>query len=197
MAVKQPESVAATLPLDEVIRLLQREGLFEFADGERTLLVPGVAEHSEIIKLLYAVLLQIEQQSGVIRAYSETPYVLMFGPDWVTGVRVPDVMAFATSRMTDYKERTADWKRKPFVLVPDLCVEVVSPNDIYAEVDEKVQRYLSDGVRLVWVVNPRIRSVHVYGDERTPTRRLTAEDTLDGGEILPGLALPVRDLFPA
>ena len=60
MAVKQPESVAATLPLDEVIRLLQREGLFEFADGERTLLVPGVAEHSEIIKLLYAVLLQIE-----------------------------------------------------------------------------------------------------------------------------------------
>ncbi len=57
----------------------------------------------------------------------------------------------------------------------------------------KIQRG-DRGVRLIWVVNPRTRSVHVY---RPPAevRRLSESDTLSGEDVLPGLAVPVAEIF--
>lgn len=74
--------------------------------------------------------------------------------------------------------------------MPDLCVEVISPSDVYSEVDAKIERYLNDGVRLVWVVNPRTSSVQVYHAQSTQSSRLTVEHMLDGGGTL-----PIRALF--
>jgi Uma2 family endonuclease len=79
--------------------------------------------------------------------------------------------------------------------VPDLCEEVISPNDIYLDVDEKVRGYLNDGVRIVWVVNPRSKAVNVHASGgMTP---LDETGTLDGGDLLPDFSLPVSALFPA
>ena len=47
-------------------------------------------------------------------------------------------------------------------IAPDLAVEVVSPNDLYSEVEEKVDDYLAAGVRLVWVIDPPTRTAHVH-----------------------------------
>lgn len=66
------------------------------------------------------------------------------------------------TRIQAYKAADPDWRKKPFVIVPDLGIEVISPGDSYIDVDEKVERYLSEGVKLVWVMNPRNRSVTVY-----------------------------------
>src|SRR3970040_944163 len=126
-----------------------------------------IAEHSEIIKLIYQLLLAYERERQNIVTYCETAYVLMYTPDWVAGARVPDVMVYAAPRMDSYKSQDVDWRKKPFILVPDLCVEVISPNDIYTDVDEKVDRYLADGVRLIWVVNPRTGSVQVHQTNST------------------------------
>ena len=54
--------------------------------------------------------------------------------------------------------------------------------------------YFRSGVRLVWEIDPRSRTVSVYTSADAPTV-LTAEDTLDGGEVLPGFVLPLRELF--
>lgn len=81
--------------------------------------------------------------------------------------------------------------------MPDLCVEVISPNDIYTEVDEKVNRYLADGVRLVWVINPRTASVQVHTADSIHSARLTDEHSLSGGDVLPDFKTVVSALFVA
>ena len=77
---------------------------------------------------------------------------------------------------------------------PDLAAEVISPSDTYGEVDEKVCDWLDAGTRLVVVVDPRTGTVTSYRS-RTEIRMLTGDDVLDGGDVVPGWKLPVRDLF--
>ncbi|VTU00205.1 Uncharacterized protein OS=Candidatus Entotheonella sp. TSY1 GN=ETSY1_22630 PE=4 SV=1: Uma2 [Gemmataceae bacterium] len=80
-------------------------------------------------------------------------------------------------------------------VLPDLCVEVVSPNDLGDETETKVNEYFDSGVRLVWVVYPRHERFYVY-DSPAQVRRFTRADTLDGGAVLPGFQLPLAELFP-
>jgi Uma2 family endonuclease len=81
-------------------------------------------------------------------------------------------------------------------LPPDLAVEVVSPNDLAYEVEEKVQEYLAMGVRLVWVVYPPTRTISVRRRDRS-TAVLYPDDGLGGDDLLPGFVCRVGDLFKA
>ncbi|MCL4250068.1 MAG: Uma2 family endonuclease [Anaerolineae bacterium] len=180
------------MAMEEFIDLFNHEGPFELIDDQRRPKVPTTAEHAEIIKLLNDFLATFERNGTIVR-YTESTFVLSDRPDWVKGSRLPDVMVYAAARMVTYKAAHPDWKQKPFILVPDVCIEVVSPTDQYTDVDEKVARYLSDGVRCVWVLNARAQSVivHTLGT----IQRLTAEDTLDGGDLIPGFSMNVSALF--
>ena len=77
--------------------------------------------------------------------------------------------------------------------VPDLVAEVISPNDLAGEVEEKLAEWLDAGVKVVWVVNPTTRSVRVHG--RSGYTFLRTGDTLTAQEVLSGFAVPVADLF--
>ena len=77
---------------------------------------------------------------------------------------------------------------------PDLAVEVISPSDRYTEVDEKVAEWLAAGTSMVVIVNPRNRTVRVHRPT-TDSVLLTEEDTLDGGDVVPGWKLLVADIF--
>jgi Uma2 family endonuclease len=79
-------------------------------------------------------------------------------------------------------------------LTPDLAVEVVSPNDRYTEVAEKIAEWLAHGVRLVFVVDPRRQTVDVHRPGQRP-QTLGLDDVLDGEDVVPGWTLAVRDLF--
>jgi Uma2 family endonuclease len=109
--------------------------------------------------------------------------------------RLPDLMIYKADRMADYKASDPEWRKKPFVLVPDLCIEVVSPNDTYIDVDEKVERYLADGVKIVWVVNPRKAAVTIYSIDDDFIVKLNREKSLEENDILPGLSLRVGEIF--
>lgn len=80
-------------------------------------------------------------------------------------------------------------------VVPDLAIEVISPNDSYFLIDTKVHEYLDAGVRLVWVLNPDNRTIKVYRLDDPRPVELTIGDQLDGAEVLPGFTCPVADLF--
>lgn len=80
------------------------------------------------------------------------------------------------------------------LLVPDVVVEVMSPSNTRREMERKLGEYLSAGVRLIWYVYPEERVVDIYAASPTP-RRLTAADTLDGGDVLPGFTLKLAELF--
>lgn len=80
-------------------------------------------------------------------------------------------------------------------VAPDLAVEVISPNDLFSEVREKVEEYLRAGVPLVWIVDPVTRTVEVRrGDGSAAV--LYETDELSGEDVVPGFTCPVRDLFP-
>jgi Uma2 family endonuclease len=79
-------------------------------------------------------------------------------------------------------------------LAPDVAVEVVSPWDSSNDVQEKVREYLDAGVRPIWVVHPLQRTITAYATDRT-ARVLYEEDTLDGGDFLPGFSLLVAEIF--
>ena len=83
-------------------------------------------------------------------------------------------------------------------IAPDLAIEVVSPGDLYYEVEDKVQEYLAAGVLLVWVVNPPTKTVHVYRPRSShlgATSVVTASDTISGEDVLPGFSCPVSEIF--
>ncbi|MBC7852115.1 MAG: Uma2 family endonuclease [Pirellulaceae bacterium] len=77
---------------------------------------------------------------------------------------------------------------------PDLAVEVISPTDIYYEVEEKVDEYLHAGVALVWVLNPKLRTVRVFRPDGT-VAQLGETSVLAGEGVVPGFSCKVADLF--
>lgn len=79
-------------------------------------------------------------------------------------------------------------------VVPDLAAEVISPNDLAYEVDEKVEEWLAAGTLLVWVINPETRKVRVH-PANGPEVILKPDDELTGGEVLPSFRCKVADLF--
>lgn len=117
---------------------------------------------------------------------AETGFLLARDPDLV---RAPDVAFISRARVQAAGEVAGYWPG-----APDLVVEVISANDLYTEVEEKVHTWLAHGTRMVIVANPRHRMVAVYRSA-TQVRRLTVEDTLDGEDVVPGWTLPVRELF--
>jgi len=113
-------------------------------------------------------------------------FLLTTAPDTV---RAPDVAFIRQERIPAGLSR-----RGYFPGAPDLAVEVISPNDLYTEVDEKVGEWLEHGTLLVFVVNPRRRTVAIHRPGQS-VRILGIDDTLDGEDVVPGWSLAVRDLF--
>jgi Uma2 family endonuclease len=78
--------------------------------------------------------------------------------------------------------------------IPDLIVEILSKNDNLAYMKAKVEDYLSAGVRVVWVADPIDETVTVFR-HRVDPQILSKADLLRADGILPGLRMPVRDVF--
>ena len=107
--------------------------------------------------------------------------------------RRPDVAFVPYSRRP--RERAAP-EGRALAVVPDLCVEVVSPTDRAEEVRAKVVEYFAVGVRLVWVLYPVLQLADVF-EAADRVRVLGRADALDGGPVLPGFTLPLAELFPS
>ena len=108
-------------------------------------------------------------------------------PDTVRG---PDIAFFSTERIS----------AKPLlpgysIAIPDLVVEIASPNDKPGEVYDKARMWLSHGVRLVWVVQPDTRTVDVHRSD-VSVEVVSGDGALDGGDVLPGFSCPVGEIFP-
>jgi Uma2 family endonuclease len=76
---------------------------------------------------------------------------------------------------------------------PDLAVEVLSPSNDLSDIRIKLVNYLNAGT-VVWLVDPDKKQVEVYAPGQA--KKLGLNDTLDGGDVLPGFTLPVKAIFP-
>ncbi len=105
-------------------------------------------------------------------------------------VRKPDASFIVLERMT-----REQYEEDGFIeVVPDLVAEVISPNDMAQEVEEKLEMWLEAGVKVVWVVNPTTKTVRIHRFDGGYAF-LQASDTIAGEPVLPGFACPVADLF--
>ncbi len=105
-------------------------------------------------------------------------------------VRLPDASFVSWTRYPRKKRRRGEIP----TVAPDLVIEVLSKGNTPKEMKRKLGEYFRAGVRLVWYVNPAKRTVKVY----TAVDRFTAlheDDTLDGGDVLPGFSLSIRQWF--
>ena len=104
-------------------------------------------------------------------------------------VREPDVMFISSERMP-LTVRPDGYSE----IIPDIVVEVKSPSDSVAEVNDKARMWRDCGVPLVWAAYPETRTIDVHRADGAIIT-LYEDDVLDGGEILPGFSVPVRDIF--
>lgn len=177
----------ALLTLEEYERLPDEDGYsLELAAGRLVREPRPGARHGVIVGDLFRVLDSFVRERGLGRVVIETGFLL--AEDLPT-VRGPDVAFISAERLPAGPVPEGFWR-----LAPDLAVEVVSPSDSAAEIQEKVLQYLDAGTLAVWVVQPRTRTVEVWQPD-ADVHVVREEETLDGGDVLPGWRMEMKNLF--
>jgi Uma2 family endonuclease len=171
---------------EDVLRLMDKEDrLYELVDGVLVEKVMGYKESGIAMDLvMFLGLFVREHDLGLVT-----------GPDGTVRllgglVRMPDVAFVSWNQLPD---RFLPTEPVPD-LAPDLAVEVLSEGNTAAEMQQKLKEYFLAGVRLVWFIDPDTRTATVYTSPET-ARKLTENDALDGGDVVPGFRLPLKQLF--
>ena len=180
MTVETPPRL---MTADELLAMPDDGIRHELVQGELIAMSPAGAEHGEVAARLHVSLGSHVRRLKLGETFiADTGFWLSRGPDTV---RAPDVSFVRSERLVGTEHF--------FPGAPDVAIEVTSPSDTYTEVDEKVAAYIAAGARMVIVVNPRAHTATVTTP--TGTQRLTIDDTLEGGDVVPDWSLPLRELF--
>jgi Uma2 family endonuclease len=110
-----------------------------------------------------------------------TGFTLARAPDTV---RSPDIAYFRPGKVPD--PETPGFSET----APDLVVDVLSPEDRTREIQERAGQWLVAGTQVVWVVDPRRRTTHIYRSDGTE-EFVGPEGSLRGEDILPGFTCPL------
>jgi Uma2 family endonuclease len=171
---------------DELFRLPDDGHRYELVRGELRTMAPPGYQHGKFASRFDRRLGPFVESNQLGEVTTEVGFVLTDDPDTV---RAPDLAFIRHERLP-----APDVEHRYYRGAPDLAVEVVSPNDSYTEVTEKVAEWLAHGTRLVVVVDPRRRIVTVHRPDDAVTT-LGIDDTFDGEDVVPGWQLAIRDLF--
>ena len=121
---------------------------------------------------------------------SSTVFVLANGAR-----RSPDVSWVA---LTKWDSLTQKQKEGFPPIVPDFVIELVSPSDLrnqrYEDLQNKMQEYLDNGVKLGWLIEPKAKKVEIYRLGKQ-VEVLSNPKTLSGEAILPGFNLDLSNIF--
>ena len=172
---------------DELLRMPDDGLRRELVRGKVTVTPPAGEEHGVLAAEIIISLGSHVRTRGLGRVHAaETGFRIASNPDTVLA---PDAAFVSQERI----EKVGVGKGYRLG-APDLVVEVMSPGDSRPEMDAKVNSWLSAGCRMAIVVNPARRGAVVY----TPGNDvllLSENDVLDGGDVVPGWRLPLRELF--
>lgn len=156
---------------------------FDLVNGELIEKLPTQL-HGLIAIILAAELYNYLKLHPVGHAYIEARYRM---PDDQYNSYIPDI-----SFVSDLSREIVA-KGSAFYM-PDLAIEIKSPDDTYDGMREKAEYYLKNGSKLVWLVYPEKQLVEVRS-AKTGTDILTANEALDGADVLTGFKLPIKALF--
>jgi Uma2 family endonuclease len=185
-ALLGPHDVAA-----QSASALGDDELFEIIDGRRIEIPPRSAYSATIASRVVLKMGAFADKRSLGEVVCAMLFRLPLEEDLKRNRR-PDVAFVSYDRWpADRPQSTRD---NAWDVVPDLAVEVTSPNDLANAQQEKISEYFRAGVRLVWAIFPERRIVHVY-EAHDKIRVVTGAGILDGGIVLPGFELPLDRLF--
>jgi len=178
----------AALTADDLLRMGDAGKGYELVDGE--LREKHVSTESSRIAARFCGLLDtfvMANRLGYVVAADAGFRCFPADPELV---RKPDTAFTSYATLPRNKYKPNGFSRT----VPDLVVEVVSPNDLADRVDEKRDEWLGAGVKLVWVASISTRTVLAYRPGERP-ELLRVGDSLSAPDLLPGFTVPLADLF--
>jgi Uma2 family endonuclease len=180
-------STTQILTAEQLFRMPDDGFRYELVKGELKKMTPAGFKHGAIVAGLTALLTRHvkENDLGVVSG-AETGFKIGSNPDTV---RAPDIAFVRRERIPPAGLPDTFWPG-----APDLAVEVLSPNDTVYEVEEKVADWLLAGVRMVWVANPKQRTMRIHRPDGE-VQSLTENDTLDGQEVVPLFRCRVAEIF--
>jgi Uma2 family endonuclease len=189
MEALAPWAEPVLMTAEELLCLPEDEWHYELVEGRLVRMSPTGAGYGRIVRALFRAVDRFVEERRLGEVFpAETGFWISpeGGPDTVLA---PDLAFVRAGR--EPHPRTEGFPR----LAPDLVVEVASPSQGRREMGAKAHRWLSGGVRLVWLVLPEERVVEVWQGAGL-VRVVSAEEELSGEEVLPGFVLPARNLFP-
>lgn len=172
---------------DAELLALDRDGRkHELWFGKVVTLMPAGYDHGDVIMVLSHALADVVYAKKLGRIYDgQTGYRLSIDICYA-----PDVSFVSRER---FKLLTLS-KEKLFHGSPDLAVEVLSPSDSITKTEIKVEHYLALGTRLVWMVDPKNKTVRVYRPGQD-FELLRGDRRLTGNAVVPGFRLSLARLF--
>ncbi|MCC6127328.1 MAG: Uma2 family endonuclease [Pirellulales bacterium] len=175
-------------------QLLTADRYFELGDigpsellrGELVMMSPAFFNHGWVVTKIDTTLAGFvySRRLGIVVS-GEAGFLLETNPDTV---RVPDVAFIRSERMPP------EGVPKFFPGAPDLAVEVLSPSDRPGDISSKVQDWLRAGCLVVWLVDPRTKTVIVHRRDAEP-QGFSETDLLECPDLLPGFTVPVVEIF--
>ena len=172
----------------DVIRIEAEENrLFELVDGVLVEKTMGSREALLATKISHWILTDLEQRTTDLGVVLGADGFLRLRPRLV---RIPDVSFISWDQIP-----SGEFPTEPIAsLYPDLAVEVLSEGNTSREIARKLDEYFTAGCRLAWIIDPETRTADVY---TAPDQciHLRPSQSLDGGDVLPGFKLPLKELF--
>jgi len=177
-------SVKPKLTLEEFLCLPEIDESYELVDGEPIKKMSPKFFHSSLTTVFWVELSGWSDGQGRVRVeWSVT--LKRKNVDWVP---VPDLLYISHDRLA------SDWREDaPCPALPELVIEIVSPDQTFNQLGQKATDYLNAGVDRVWVVYPPMRSLTVFFHDRPP--ETYRGDRLLTDEIFPNLAVTSEQFF--
>jgi Uma2 family endonuclease len=176
----------APLTADDLAHLPEDDHLYELVEGRLVQMPPPKPRHGKITYMIGFILGQwvLPRRLGTLFA-AETGFLIKRQPDTVLAADVAFVVAGRAQGLDD----TGYY---PFA--PDLAVEVASPGQTPKAMATKARQWLANGARLVWIVYPEAQQVEIWRPSHA-IQTLSATDTLDGADVLPGFTFQIGEFF--
>lgn len=157
----------------------------ELLEGELIQMTPAGARHGQTTLAVGTILRTFVKEKGLGHVVSNhTGVFTEKDPDTVLA---PDLAYWSHERLPELPEGFAE-------VPPDLAVEVVSPGDSQSYVHRKLLHYLDHGIALIWVVDPKARTVTQYRSRQDVCILAEAEE-ITGGDVLPEFSCRVGEFF--
>ena len=186
MAGDMTTTARSIITAEELERLSVPGKQLELVRGQLIVREPPGTWHGGVQTTLSSLVDGHVRPRGLGRVFGQdTGFKLRSNPDTV---RAPDLAFIA-------RERIPLVPRRGYAeLAPDLVAEILSPDDRPGEVLAKIGDWLDAGTKLVWVLDPEREEARVHRQDGTISL-LASDGSLDGEDVLPGFACPLREVY--